>query len=108
MGYIYRKKRSIGDIVSGKIVNMLDFGAFVRLEEGVDGLVHVSQISKEHVNKPSDVLEMGEEVQVKIIDINEEEKRISLSMRELEEDTEEVIENEELEVSIGGDIVKDN
>ncbi len=86
---------------------MLDFGAFVRLEEGVDGLVHVSQISKEHVNKPSDVLEMGEEVQVKIIDINEEEKRISLSMRELEEDTEEVIENEELEVSIG-DIVKDN
>ncbi len=87
---------------------MLDFGAFVRLEEGVDGLVHVSQISKEHVNKPSDVLEMGEEVQVKIIDINEEEKRISLSMRELEEDTEEVIENEELEVSIGGDIVKDN
>ena len=104
---IFIEKRSIGDIVSGKIVNMLDFGAFVRLEEGVDGLVHVSQISKEHVNKPSDVLEMGEEVQVKIIDINEEEKRISLSMRELEEDTEEVIENEELEVSIG-DIVKDN
>ncbi|NMA87104.1 MAG: bifunctional 4-hydroxy-3-methylbut-2-enyl diphosphate reductase/30S ribosomal protein S1 [Tissierellia bacterium] len=104
---IFIEKRSIGDIVSGKIVNMLDFGAFVRLEEGVDGLVHVSQISKEHVNKPSDVLEMGEEVQVKIIDINEEEKRISLSMRELEEDIEETIENEELEVSIG-DIVKDN
>ena len=104
---IFIEKRNIGDIVSGKIVNILEFGAFVRLEEGVDGLVHVSQISKEHVNKPSDVLEVGQEVQVKIIDIDEEEKRISLSMRELEEDIEEIIENEELEVSIG-DIVKDD
>ncbi len=81
MGYIYWKKRKTGDIVTGKVVNMLDFGAFVRLDEGVDGLVHVSQISKEHVNKPSDVLEIGEEVEVKIIDINEEEKRISLSIK---------------------------
>lgn len=106
---IFIEKRNIGDIVSGKIVNLLDFGAFVRLEEGVDGLVHVSQISKEHVNKPSDVLEIGEEVMVKIIDVNEEEKRISLSMREVEEDNieEDTINNEELEVSIG-DIVKNN
>ena len=51
---VFIKNRQIGDIVSGKVVNLLDFGAFVRLEEGVDGLVHVSQISKEHVNKPSD------------------------------------------------------
>src|SRR5699024_4509823 len=86
---IFIEKRENGDIVSGKVVNMLDFGAFVRLEEGVDGLVHVSQISREHVNKPSDVLEIGEKVVVKIIDINEEEKRISLSMKEVEEHEEE-------------------
>lgn len=105
---IFIEKRENGDIVSGKVVNMLDFGAFVRLEEGVDGLVHVSQISREHVNKPSDVLEIGEKVVVKIIDINEEEKRISLSMKEVEEHEEEndIAENEELEVKIE-DIIKD-
>ena len=108
---IFIEKRKTGDIVTGKVVNMLDFGAFVRLDEGVDGLVHVSQISKAHVNKPSDVLEIGEEVEVKIIDINEEEKRISLSIKEVEDDNivEDMAKNEEkedLEVSIG-DIVKD-
>ena len=104
---IFFEKRKIGDKVSGKVVNMLDFGAFVRLEEGVDGLVHVSQISREHVNKPSDVLEIGEEVIVKIIDINEEEKRISLSMKEVEDEVEDnIIENEELEVKIE-DIIED-
>ena len=104
---LFIEKREAGEIVSGKIVNMLDFGAFVRLEEGVDGLVHVSQISREHVNKPSDVLEIGEEVIVKIIDIDEEEKRISLSMKEVEDEVDDnIIEDEELEVKIE-DIIED-
>lgn len=104
---IFIEKREVGDKVSGKVVNMLDFGAFVRLEEGVDGLVHVSQISREHVNKPSDVLEIGEEVIVKIIDIDEEEKRISLSMKEVEDEVDDnIIEDEELEVKIE-DIIED-
>jgi len=83
---LFIENRNIGDITTGKVVNILDFGAFVRLEEGIDGLVHISQISKEHVKKPSDKLEIGQEVTVKIIDIDEENQRISLSMREVEKD----------------------
>ncbi len=105
---VFIKNRQIGDIVSGKVVNLLDFGAFVRLEEGVDGLVHVSQISKEHVNKPSDKLEIDQEVKVKIIDINEDDKRISLSIKELEESEEknQTIENKDIGVKIE-DVIKD-
>ena len=105
---IFIENRKIGDIVSGKIVNLLDFGAFVRLEEGVDGLVHVSQISREHVNKPSDKLKIGEQIMVKIIDINEDDRRISLSIKELEDDEEDntKVENEDIDVKIE-DIVKD-
>ncbi|MCF6465129.1 bifunctional 4-hydroxy-3-methylbut-2-enyl diphosphate reductase/30S ribosomal protein S1 [Clostridium sp. Cult2] len=111
---VFIDKRNIGDIVFGKVVNILDFGAFVRLEEGVDGLVHVSQISKEHVNKPSDRLKVGQQVTVKIIDINEENQRISLSMKAIEEDREEkedekseIYENQEMDITLE-DIVKDN
>ena len=104
---LFIENRKIGDVTSGKVVNILDFGAFVRLEEGVDGLVHISQISKEHIKKPSEKLEIGQEVMVKIIDINEEEKRISLSMREVEEDVEEEkIENQDIDVMIE-DIIED-
>ena len=63
---------------------MTDFGAFVELAPGVDALLHVSQISREHVDKPSDVLSIGQEITAKIVDLNEEEKKISLSMKVLE------------------------
>jgi small subunit ribosomal protein S1/4-hydroxy-3-methylbut-2-enyl diphosphate reductase len=62
---------------------MTDFGAFVELETGVDALLHVSQISKEHVEKPQDVLKVGEEVTAKVVDFNEEGKKISLSIKAL-------------------------
>lgn len=71
-----------GDEVNGKVVNLLDFGAFVRLEQGVDGLLHVSQISNEHIDKPADVLAMGDDVKVRVINIDEENQKISLSTRE--------------------------
>ncbi|MCG4582805.1 S1 RNA-binding domain-containing protein, partial [Anaerosalibacter bizertensis] len=92
----------VGDIVKGEIVNLLDFGAFVRLDSGVDGLVHISQISNEHVNRPSDKLKVGEKVKVKIMDIDEEKERISLSIKEaLEEDKDEyIIENKEIDSTI--------
>lgn len=70
----------IGDIVEGKVVKLVDFGAFVELEPGLDGLVHISEISKEHIAKPSDVLEIYEKINVKILDINKEERRMSLSI----------------------------
>ena len=72
-----------GDVVKGTVVNLVDFGAFVRLNEGVEGLVHVSEIAHEHVNKPSDALNKGDEIEVKILDIDEEEQRIALSMKAL-------------------------
>ncbi len=65
----------------GKITSLTDFGAFVELEPGLEGLIHVSQISNERVEKPSDVLKVGESVKVKVIEINKEENRIKLSMK---------------------------
>ncbi|MCD1147132.1 bifunctional 4-hydroxy-3-methylbut-2-enyl diphosphate reductase/30S ribosomal protein S1 [Peptoniphilus sp. KCTC 25270] len=85
---VFTDSIKVGDVVKGKVVNLLDFGAFVRLESGVDGLLHVSQISKEHVEKPADKLEMGQEIEVKVTDINNEDKKISLSMKALLEDDE--------------------
>ena len=76
-------KLNVGDVVTGKVARMTDFGAFVELAPGVDALLHVSQISQEHVEKPSDVLKIGQEVEAKIVDFNEEEKKISLSIKAL-------------------------
>ncbi|WZL74943.1 bifunctional 4-hydroxy-3-methylbut-2-enyl diphosphate reductase/30S ribosomal protein S1 [Clostridiaceae bacterium 35-E11] len=76
------KKYAIGNIVEGKIVRLVDFGAFVELEAGVDGLVHISQISDRHIAKPSEEVHVGQKVKVKILDVNTESKRISLSMKE--------------------------
>lgn len=74
------QKYAAGDIVEGKVVRMLDYGAFVELEPGVDGLVHISEISDKYVSKPSQELELGQMVKAKILDINVEQKRISLSI----------------------------
>ncbi len=68
---------------------MTDFGAFVELEPGVDALLHVSQISREHVEKPSDVLKIGEEVTARVVDFNNDEKKISLSIKALDAAVEE-------------------
>ncbi len=78
------EKYQIGTVVTGKVARMTDFGAFVELEEGIDALLHVSQISIEHVEKPADVLEVGQEITAKIVDFNEETKKISLSIKSLE------------------------
>ncbi len=80
---VFTSEVKVGDVVKGKVVNLLDFGAFVRLEQGVDGLLHVSQISREHVEKPQDKLSIGEEVTVKVTDIDEENQKISLSIKAL-------------------------
>ena len=84
------EKYAVGTIVTGKVARMTDFGAFVELAPGVDALLHVSQISKEHVEKPSDALTVGQEIEAKIVDFNEEEKKISLSVKALQGDDEEV------------------
>ena len=75
------QKYAVGNVVKGKVARMTDFGAFVELEPGIDALLHVSQIAKEHVEKPADVLKVGQEVEAKIVDFNEDEKKISLSIK---------------------------
>jgi len=74
-------KYAVGNVVKGKVARMTDFGAFVELEPGIDALLHVSQIAKEHIEKPADVLKVGQEVEAKIVDFNEEDKKISLSIK---------------------------
>ena len=80
---------AVGNIVTGKVARMTDFGAFVELVPGVDALLHVSQISRNHVEKPADVLKIGQEVTAKIVDFNFEDKKISLSIKALEAPVEE-------------------
>lgn len=84
------EKYAVGNIVTGKVARMTDFGAFIELEAGVDALLHVSQISKEHVEKPSDVLKVGQEVTAKVVDFNHDEKKISLSVKAMEDTAESV------------------
>ena len=74
-------KYAVGNVITGKVARMTDFGAFIELEPGVDALLHVSQISKEHIEKPSDVLKAGEEVTAKVVDFNEADRKISLSIK---------------------------
>ncbi len=77
------EKYAAGNIVTGKVARMTDFGAFVELEPGVDALLHVSQIAREHVDKPSDVLSIGQEITAKVVDFNGEDHKISLSIKAL-------------------------
>lgn len=85
---VFLRDYKVGDVVEGTVVNLLDFGAFVRVIKGVDGLLHVSQISKDHVEKPADVLKVGDKIMVKITEINETDKKISLSAKEAMEQDE--------------------
>ncbi|SDW58321.1 SSU ribosomal protein S1P [Marininema mesophilum] len=75
-----------GAIVKGKVKRLVSFGAFVEVHSGVEGLVHISQISRRHIASPNEVLEEGQEVQVKILDMQPEQKRISLSIKEAEQE----------------------
>ena len=78
------EKYAVGNVVTGKVARMTDFGAFVELEPGVDALLHVSQIAKEHIEKPSDVLKVGEEITAKVVDFKQDDRKISLSIKALD------------------------
>ena len=78
------EKYASGTVVKGRVARMTDFGAFVELEPGVDALLHVSQISREHVEKPSDVLAVGQEIEAKVVDFNGVDRKISLSLKAMQ------------------------
>ena len=89
---LFTNRYNVGDVVSVKIVNMMPFGAFAEIMEDVDGLIHISKIANKRIGKPADVLEIGQVVDAKIIEIDNEKQKISLSIRALLE--EEVAEEE--------------
>ena len=90
---------AVGNVVKGKIARMTDFGAFVELRPGVDALLHVSQISNERVEKPSDVLHIGDEIEAKVTDFNEADKKISLSIKALTAPKKEEVKEEDVAVA---------
>ncbi|AST97902.1 30S ribosomal protein S1 [Shouchella clausii] len=81
-------KFSAGDIVTGTVKRLVSFGAFVEIAPGVEGLVHISQISKRHIGTPQEVLEEGQQVQAKVLEVSEADRRVSLSIREASEEQE--------------------
>ena len=89
---ILEKNYEVGQVVDAKIVSLTPFGAFAQVIPGIDGLIHISQIANERIEKPQDVLSVGQEVKVKIIEIDFEHKRVSLSMKALLEDQEAPVE----------------
>lgn len=103
-------KYAVGNVVEGRVARMTDFGAFVELEEGVDALLHVSQISIKHVEKPSDALKVNDVIEAKVTDLNLGEKKISLSVKAIEMEKEAAekkdVEAEEVEEVTAEEIVE--
>ena len=83
---VFARTHAVGQIVPGKVTKLVPFGAFVRVEEGIEGLVHISELAQRHVEVPDQVVGVGEEVMVKVIDIDLERRRISLSVKQADED----------------------
>ena len=75
------KLYAVGDVVTGKVTKITAFGAFIELSHKIDGLIHISQISKEHVDKVKDVLNIGDEVEARVIKVDNDERRIGLSIK---------------------------
>ncbi len=105
------EKYAVGNTITGHVARMTDFGAFVELEPGIDALLHVSQIAKEHIEKPADVLKVGDEVTAQVVDFNEADKKISLSIKALlaPDEVEEDAESDEdvVSVDIDAEIAKE-
>ncbi len=83
---VFARTHAVGQIAPGKVTKLVPFGAFVRVEEGIEGLVHISELAQRHVDVPDQVVNVGEEVLVKVIDIDLERRRISLSLKQADED----------------------
>ncbi len=79
----FERTSTAGSIINGQVTKLVPFGAFIRVAPGIEGLVHISEISHEHVDSPESVLSVGDEVQVKVIDVDVSRRRVSLSMRQV-------------------------
>ena len=90
--YIFTNQYAVGDVASVKIVSLMPFGAFAEIVDNVDGLIHISQIADHKIGKPEDVLQVGQVVDVKIINIDNEKQQVGLSIRALIEEAKALIE----------------
>ena len=81
----FARTHQIGQVVPGKVTKLVPFGAFVRVDEGIEGLVHISELAERHVEIPEQVVQVGDEIFVKVIDIDLERRRISLSLKQANE-----------------------
>jgi small subunit ribosomal protein S1 len=99
-------RMNVGDLVTGIISNIVDFGAFVDLE-GIDGLIHISELSWSHVNHPSEVLTIGQKVEVRVLDIDRDRQRISLGLKQTQKDPwQQVFENRQVNEIVHGQVTK--
>ena len=79
----FERLHKAGEVIAGQVTKLVPFGAFVRVAQGIEGLVHISELSHEHVDTPESVLSVGDEVQVKVVDVDVSRRRVSLSMRQV-------------------------
>jgi small subunit ribosomal protein S1 len=103
----FERKYKAGEILTGQVTKLVPFGAFVRVAQGIEGLVHISELSHEHVDTPESVLSVGEEVTAKVIDVDVSRRRVSLSMRQVTAPApkeKEIVTEEEAEASAGPDM----
>jgi small subunit ribosomal protein S1 len=99
-------RMNVGDLVTGTISNIVDFGAFVDLD-GIDGLNHISELSWSHVNHPSEVLTIGQKVEVRVLDIDRDRQRISLGLKQTQKDPwQQVFENRQVNEIVHGQVTK--
>jgi small subunit ribosomal protein S1 len=75
------ERYEIGDVVSGRVTKLMNFGAFVEIEEGIEGLIHISELAEQHVNRPSEIVQIGDVVNVMILDMDGEQQKLSLSLK---------------------------
>src|SRR5439155_21241880 len=90
----FERRYQTGEVISGQVTKLVPFGAFVRVGEGIEGLVHISELSDEHVESPEQVVQVGDQVRVKVVDVDVSRRRISLSIKRVSEDERELPEAE--------------
>ncbi|HUN35796.1 MAG TPA: S1 RNA-binding domain-containing protein, partial [Trebonia sp.] len=98
----FARIHQIGQVVPGRVTKLVPFGAFVRVEEGIEGLVHISELADRHVEIPEQVVQVGEEIFVKIIDIDLERRRISLSLKQANEGAAETVGGDDFDPTLYG------
>jgi small subunit ribosomal protein S1 len=100
----FARSHQIGELIPGRVTKLVPFGAFVRVDDGIEGLVHISELAERHVDIPEQVVSVGEEITVKVIDIDLDRRRISLSLKQALQDQQQVVtpSEEELALEEGG------